>query len=306
MGGSRIWLLLLVFAASSSALASESLTAHFIDVGQGDSILLQFKDKNILIDGGMPEMGSRVESYLREQNVSSLNLMILTHPHDDHIGGLIKILEDFPVEEVIDNGQGHPSLLYKMFQSLIVQKNISCRTGQRGQEINLDKDLKIDVLSPPLPHSSGDLNLTAPSVLRIPAESVAVKIISGDMNQNSLVLRVTYREVSLLLMGDADTMTEGSLVLSGCNLSSDILKVGHHGGSSASSTAFLRSVMPDISIIEVGRDNYYGYPTQKTLNALRDVGSEIYRTDTNGNILITTDGLNYSVSAEKNLIASSL
>jgi competence protein ComEC len=299
MGGPWIWLLLLVFAASSSALASENMTAHFIDVGQGDSILLQFKDKNILIDGGMPEMGSKVESHLRDQNVSSLNLVILTHPHDDHIGGLIKILEDFPVEEVIDNGQGHPSLLYKMFQSLIVQKNISCRTVRSGQEINLDKDLKIDVLSPPLPHISGDLNLTAPSLLRIPAESVAVKIISGDMNQNSLVLRVAYREVSLLLMGDADTMTEGSLVLSGCNISSDILKVGHHGGSSASSTAFLRSVMPDISIIEVGRDNYYGYPTQKTLNALRDVGSEIYRTDTNGNILITTDGLNYSVSAEK-------
>jgi competence protein ComEC len=202
---------------------------------------------------------------------------------------------------VIDNGQGHPSLLYKMFKSQIEQKNISRRTVQMGQEISFDKDLKIDVLSPPLPHYSGELNRTAPSVLKIPAESVAVKIISGDLNQNSLVLRVTYGVVSLLLMGDADTVTEGSLVLSGCNISSDILKVGHHGGSSASSTPFLRSVMPDISIIEVGRDNYYGYPTQKTLTALRDAGSEIYRTDTNGNITITTDGLNYSVSTEKDI-----
>lgn len=293
-----IWLILLISAAMSSALGGENLTAHFIDVGQGDCILMTLGEKSILIDGGSPKMGQRVESYLREQNVSSLDLVILTHPHDDHMGGLIKILEDLPVEEVIESGQTDSSLLYKMFKSLIDQNNISHRTVQRGQEIVLDMDLKIDVLSPPLP-TSRDLNNSSPIVLKIPAETVAVKIISGNMNQNSLVLRVEYGIVSFLLMGDADTVTEGSLATSGCNLSSNILKVGHHGGSSASSAPFLRCVMPEISIIQVGRENFYGYPTQETLNALQEVGSEIYRTDLSGNIVITTDGLNYSVSAEK-------
>lgn len=293
-----IWLILLISAAMSSALGGENLTAHFIDVGQGDCILMTLGEKSILIDGGSPKMGQRVESYLREQNVSSLDLVILTHPHDDHMGGLIRILEDLPVEEVIESGQTDSSLLYKMFKSLIDQNNISHRTVQRGQEIFLDIDLKIDVLSPPLPSSAG-LNNSSPVVLKIPAETVAVKIISGNMNQNSLVLRVEYGIVSFLLMGDADTVTEGSLATSGCNLSSNILKVGHHGGSSASSAPFLRCVMPEISIIQVGRENFYGYPTQETLNALQEVGSEIYRTDLDGNIVITTDGLNYSVSAEK-------
>ncbi len=294
-----IWLILLISAAMSSALGGENLTAHFIDVGQGDCILMTLGEKSILIDGGSPKMGQRVESYLREQNVSSLDLVILTHPHDDHMGGLIRILEDLPVEEVIESGQTDSSLLYKMFKSLIDQNNISHRTVQRGQEIVLDMDLKIDVLSPPLP-TSRDLNNSSPIVLKIPAETVAVKIISGNMNQNSLVLRVEYGIVSFLLMGDADTVTEGSLATSGCNLSSNILKVGHHGGSSASSAPFLRCVMPEISIIQVGRENFYGYPTQETLNALQEVGSEIYRTDLSGNIVITTDGLNYSVSTEKN------
>ncbi|MGV8175601.1 MAG: ComEC/Rec2 family competence protein [Methanothrix sp.] len=295
-----IWLILLISAAMSSALGGENLTAHFIDVGQGDCILMTLEEKSILIDGGSLKMGQMVESYLREQNVSRLDRVILTHPHDDHMGGLIKILEDLPVEEVIESGQTDSSLLYKMFKSLIDQKNISHRRVQRGQEIVLNDDLKIDVLSPPLP-SSPDLDNSSPIVLKIPAETVAVQIISGNINQNSLVLRVEYGNVSFLLMGDADTVTEGSLAASGCcNLSSNILKVGHHGGSSASSAPFLRCVMPEISIIQVGKDNFYGYPTQETLNALQEVGSEIYRTDRSGNIVITTDGLNYSVSTEKN------
>jgi competence protein ComEC len=299
-GSSWIRLILLIFAVSSAALASENLTAHFIDVGQGDCTLLQFNGKNILIDGGIQEMGPRVETYLRNHGVSSLDLLILTHPHDDHIGGLIQVLKDLPVKQVLDNGQSHPSLIYEIFLTLIDQKNISYNAVRRGQKINLDKDLKIDVLSPPLYIFSGDLSQNSPAILKNPWESVVVRTLSGDLNQNSLVLKVTYGEISFLLMGDADTVAESSLISSGCDLKSDVLKVGHHGGTSASSTAFLKLVMPAISIIEVGKANYYGYPTQKTLSALQGVGSKIYRTDTSGNIIITTDGLNYSLSTKKN------
>jgi beta-lactamase superfamily II metal-dependent hydrolase len=267
--------ILLFLAISSVAFASENLTAHFIDVGQGDSILLQFDGKNVLIDGGIQEMGPRVETYLRNHGVSSLDLLVATHPHEDHIGGLITILKDFSIKQVLDSGQPDSSQVYETFLTLIDQKNILYKVAQRGQKINLDTNLKIDVLSPP------------------------PTLFSNDLNQNSIVLKVTYNKVSFLLMGDAGFEAENSIKAAGYDLKSDILKVGHHGSSSASGTAFLAKVKPAISIIEVGTGNDYGHPTQKTLNALQSIGSEIYRTDTNGNIVITTDGTSYSISSQK-------
>ena len=267
--------ILLFLAVSSVAFASENLTAHFIDVGQGDSILLQFDGKNVLIDGGIQEMDPRVETYLKTHGVSSLDLLVATHPHEDHIGGLITILKDFPVKQVLDSGQPDSSQVYETFLTLIDQKNILYKVAQRGQKINLDTNLKTDVLSPPS------------------------TLFSDDLNQNSIVLKVTYNKVSFLLMGDAGFEAENSIKAAGYDLKSDILKVGHHGSSSASGTSFLAKVKPAISIIEVGTGNDYGHPTQKTLNALQSIGSEIYRTDTNGNIVITTDGTSYSISSQK-------
>jgi competence protein ComEC len=173
--------ILLFFAVSSVSLASENLTAHFLDVGQGDSILLQFDEKNVLIDGGTQEMGPRVETYLRNHGVSTLDLLVSTHPHEDHIGGLTTILKDFPVKQVLDSAQPHPSQNYETFLTLTDQKKILYNVAQRGQKINLDTNLKIEVLSPPK------------------------KLFLDDLNQNSIVLKVTYNKVSFLLMGDADS-----------------------------------------------------------------------------------------------------
>jgi len=297
---SWISLLFFIFAfASTTASAAENLSAHFIDVGQGDSILLQFKNKSLLIDGGPPGMGSLVEEYLRAQNISRLDLLILSHPHDDHIGGLIAVLEELPVKKVMDNGENDSSLIYKRFRALIEKKNISYAPAHAGQEIDIDPALKMEVLWPPQGGVSGRMNLSHQAAIKNPWESIVVRTLSGDMNQRSMVLRITYIQTSLLFMADADTVVEKSLVTSGCNLSSQILKVGHHGGTSASSPDFLRRVMPMVSIISVGEGNYYGYPTGRTLHALQAVGSSIYRTDTCGSIKITTDGLNYSISPEK-------
>ena len=267
---------LLVAVSAATVSASENLTVHFIDVGQGDSELLQFAGKNVLIDGGTPEMGSRVESYLRGHGVSSLDLVVATHPHDDHIGGLLTILNDLLVGQVLDSGQTHTSQTFENYLNLIDRKNILFNTAERGQKIDIDPAIKIEVLSPPATHFAGD-----------------------DLNQNSVVLKVTYNKVSFLFMGDAGFMAENSLLASGYDLKSDVLKVGHHGSSSASGSAFLAKVKPTSSIIEVGAGNDYGHPTQKTLSALQSVGSKTYRTDTNGNIVITTDGTSYSISTQK-------
>lgn len=266
---------LIVAVSAATVSASENLVVHFLDVGQGDSELLQFDGKNVLIDGGTQDMGPRVESYLRNHGVKSLDLVVATHPHEDHIGGLMTVLNDYTVKQVLDSGQAHTSQTFENYLNLIDKKNIPFETAQRGQTINLDPKLKIEVISPP----------TTP--------------FSDDLNQNSIVLKVTYNKVSFLFMGDAGLEAENSIMTTGYNLKSDILKVGHHGSSSASGSSFLAKVKPSISIIEVAAGNDYGHPTQKTLSALQKTGSKIYRTNLNGNIVVTTDGQSYSVTTEK-------
>jgi len=280
----QVALLSILVAAlfSATAIASNNLTVHFLDVGQGDSELIQFNNKNILVDGGVQDMGPRVESYLRDHGVSSLDLVVATHPHEDHVGGLITILRDFPVQQVLDSGQPGTSQTYESFLTLIDKKNIPYKIAERGQTIDLDPSLKIEVLSPPATH------------------------FSDDLNQNSIVLKITYNLVSFLLMGDAGFDAENSIIVAGYDLKSTILKVGHHGSSSATGQAFLNAVQPAVSIIEVGAGNDYGHPTQQTLGALQRAGSATYWTDLDGNIVVTTDGVSYTVSTQKQSAASTV
>jgi competence protein ComEC len=189
---------LLVAVSAATVSASENLSVHFLDVGQGDSILLQFNNKNVLIDAGTQDMGQRVESYLRDHGVSSLDLVVATHPHEDHIGGLITILNDIPIKQVLDSGQVHTTQTYENFLTLVDQKNIPFAVAERGQTIDLDPRLKIEVLSPP------------------------ATLFAGDLNQNSVVLKVTYNKVSFLLAGDAGFQAEDSIMAAGYDLKSDI------------------------------------------------------------------------------------
>lgn len=258
----------------STVDSKENLLVHFLDVGEGDSILLQFAGKNVLIDGGEPNMGSRVVSYLKDHGVSGLDLVVATHPHSDHIGGLIEVLKTFPVKQVLDSGQKNTSQIYENFLTIIDQKNIPFKIAERGQKINLDPRLNINVLSP-------------------------TKIKLGDLNDNSIVLKLTYGNVSFLFVGDAGKPEENSLLSSGYNLHANILKVGHHGSSESSSPKFLQVVSPKVSIIETGANNQYGDPAPVTLKSLGKIGSTIYRTDLNGNIDVTSNGMTYSVSVQK-------
>ena len=265
--------ILTVLLVAVSASASENLTVHFIDVGQGDSELLQFNGKNVLIDAGEQDMGPRVESYLRSHGVSSLDLLVATHPHEDHIGGLITILNDIPIKQVLDSGQTHTTQTFENYLNLIDQKNILFNIAERGQTIDLDPAIKIEVLSPSA-------------------------TLFDNLNENSIVLKVTYNKVSFLLAGDAGFEAEDSMA-AGYDLKSTVLKVGHHGSSSSTGTSFLSEVRPEVAVIEVGAGNDYGHPTSKTLSALQNTGSKIYRTDLDGNIVITTDGQTYTVTTEK-------
>lgn len=251
------------------------LTVHFINVGQGDSILLKIGDKAMLIDGGPHAAGPTVASYLRSQGVNTIDVLVSTHPHEDHIGGLLTVLNEFPVKQVVDSGQTTSSQTYESYLTLIDQKNIPYRVGGRGQTIDLIPSLGIQILSPP----SGSIN-------------------NDDLNQNSIVLKVTHGNVKFLFMGDAGSDAENSIMSSSHDLKSDAFKVAHHGSKYASSSTFLSNVNPGISVIEVGH-NSYGHPAPETLNRLAAIGSTVYRTDNNGNIVITSDGSTYTVSIQR-------
>jgi len=250
-----------------------NLTMSVIDVGQGDSILLTFPhNESLLIDGGKEVEGPMVVSYLHSVGITHLNGIVATHPDSDHIGGLITVLDSVQVDHVYDVGLPKSSATYATFLQLVAQKNISYTQSRAGDSIAMDSDTTILIVNPPQPISA----------IEVPD------------NDHSIVVKVTYQRVSYLLTGDAESSAEARMI-SMYNCSAYVLKVGHHGSSSASSATFLRAVMPHIAVISVGANNSYGHPAPQTLARLAAVNSMVYRTDKQGTIIVTTNGLTVDV-----------
>lgn len=250
-----------------------NLTVHFIDVGQGDSMLVRTGDKNMLIDGGRRDAGPKLSSYLKSQGVTTIDVLVSTHPHADHIGGLLTILKEYPVKRVVDSGTVHPSQTYESYLKLIDQLDIPYTVGEAGQTIGLSPGVNVEVLAPPASKNK------------------------GGINENSIVLKVTHGNVTFLLMGDAGITEEMYLMSSGYDLKSDVYKVPHHGSRHSANVSFIYRVMPEVSVIEVG-PNKYGHPAPKTLAILKDAGSVIYSTDLNGNVVVTSDGRSFTVTPQ--------
>ena len=250
------------------------LFVYFLDVGQGDATLFVTEGKTILIDAGDTDAGDRLVADIRKLGINGIDLLVATHPHADHIGGMQTVLGAFPVGQVLDAGVPYPSPLYEHFLETIDRKNIPYRVAEQGQTIAVDPSLRVAVLSPPS-QRYGD-----------------------DPNDNPVVLRITYGMTDVLMTGDLGGEPEDALVRSGYPLDAEILKVGHHGSSSSTSAAFLARVRPELAVISVGKDNPYGHPHTDTINLLRNTGTAVYRTDRDGTIVIRTDGMSYSVKTE--------
>lgn len=257
-----------------STLSGQNLTVHFLDVGQGDSILIEYNNKSTLIDAGESDKGKVVSDYLHDQGISTLDYVVATHPHSDHIGGMNEILNNFQIKHFVDSGYPYTSKTYENMLTTIDKKNIPFETPKRGDKINFAPGINVEVLNP------------------------GTTYYSDDPNQNSIVLKLTDKNVSFLLMGDAGLEAENDIMKAGYDVSADVLKVGHHGSRTASGTSFISAVNPLVSVIEVGAGNDYGHPHTETLERLQKT-SKVYRTDLDGTVTITTDGSTYSVTTQK-------
>ena len=268
----KAWILLIFVSFIFSAAFADSriLKIHFLDVGEGDSILIEAPNGGIaLIDAGNLITGSRVIEYLNKNNIYDLDYLIFTHPHLDHIGGAFPVLQMIEVKNIYDNGENLFALAkrsdtYRWYDDLVRKSNKYSALGA-GDSLALG-EVKLKVLWPPKP------------------------LIFSDFNTNSLIIVVEYRTFSCLLTGDLTSPAEAELLKKEGGLGADVLKVGHHGSADANSQEFLKAVSPKISVVSVNKDNIRGYPSSEVIQRLEKISSEVYRTDINGDIIIQTEG----------------
>lgn len=241
------------------------LQVHFLDVGQADSTLLVSPGgPSILIDGGNNGDGPAIVSYLKSLGVKELSAIVATHPHEDHIGGLDLVLQSIPTKTVyMPNAPSNT----KTFEDFIAAVNSSGATKVQAK-------------------AGVTLNVPGITGVFLAPNNTSYK----ELNNYSAVLKVTYGKVSFLFEGDAEDISEAEMLKNGQDLNVNVLKVGHHGSKSSTTSAFLKAVSPEQAIISVGTDNDYGHPTQIILDRLATAGVNVYRTDQLGTIVLTTDG----------------
>ncbi|MDD5591278.1 MAG: MBL fold metallo-hydrolase [Dehalococcoidales bacterium] len=281
------WVLLLLAAVAmllwlfAVTAPDDNLHVSFLDVGQGDAILIQKGDQQVLIDGGPSpqkiglELGEKMPFWDR-----TIEMVVLTHPSADHVTGLVEVLNRYNVEQVLYPDLAYVSGIYDEWLRLVRQKGDKYSFVRAGQQIDLGGGVLLEVLNPPRP-------------LLVGTES--------DIDNNGIVLRLSMGEISFLLTADTMWEAELELVHSRAKLNSTILKVGHHGSTTSTTPQFLVVVNPSIAVISVGSDNEYGHPADGVIKRLEEtigVGN-IYCTIDDGTIEFITDGERMWLKKEK-------
>ena len=248
----------------------KEMKVHFIDVGQADSIFIELPDgKNMLIDAGNNADGAFVARYLSDRGVTRINYLIGTHPHADHIGGLDTIINEFDIVNVLMPKVSYNTKTYEDVLKAVKNKGLRIISPVAGEYCVEVSNYKIEVLAP------------------CEAEY-------EDINNYSIVVKITIGERSFLFCGDAEALSEEQM-LERFDIGADVVKLGHHGSATSSSEAFLDAVNPEYAVIMCGADNDYGHPHEQTLDRLAKRGIGLYRTDINGTIVMTTDGQSIDV-----------
>ena len=238
----------------------------YIDVGQADSILIQTSDQNMLIDAGNSEDGSKLVNYFNSLNIDEFNYVFATHAHEDHIGGMSKIIENFKIDRYFMPDVITTTKTFEDTLDALNSKNIRLETPTIGDNFDLG-DAKIQVLF--------------------------VGTDTDDLNNDSIVLKINYHNNNFLFMGDATTKVESAIIND--DLKANVLKVGHHGSNTSTSKEFLNKVKPNYAIISVGLNNNYNLPSNKIIERLQDKNIKVYRTDESGTIIVYSDGDNINI-----------
>ncbi|VYT82718.1 MBL fold metallo-hydrolase [Clostridium tertium] len=259
-----------IFNSNDDYTNPNEIKVHFIDVGQGDSILVQVNNKTMLIDSGPKDEKEKLITYLNSLNLETIDYLIATHPHEDHIGNMAYIINKYKIDK---------------FYAPKVSNNTSA--FENMTESLSRKGLKINILKA----NTSSINLGENTTIEVFTPNLSTY---ENINNYSPIIKVSYKKVSFLFTGDAEDVLEKEVINESYNLKSDILKVGHHGSSTSTSKEFFDKIDPSIAIISVGKDNTYGHPTNETLNTLSSV--EVYRTDIKGTIVISSNGKSISTS----------
>ncbi|PKM91044.1 MBL fold metallo-hydrolase [Candidatus Falkowbacteria bacterium HGW-Falkowbacteria-1] len=248
---------------------NRNLKVYFLDVGQGDAIFIQTPNKqNIIIDMGS-EKGVKELNKIIPWWSKNIDMAIITHPHDDHIAGFPLLIKKYKIKKIIFTGASYSSPLYQEVLKIIDEKNLNLLIPQPEQNIKIDENCYLKFL--------------------FPIDSMAGKEMES-LNNSSIVIQLICKNSIFLFTGDAEEEIEKKILEKNYDLKSDVLKVGHHGSISSTNQEFLNKIDPKIAIIMVGKNNKFNHPSLRTINKLKKIGAETFRTDLNGNILIISNG----------------
>lgn len=250
------------------------LEVHFIDVGQGDSILIKNGAKAMLIDAGDNGYGETVVNYLKQQGIKRLDYVIGTHPHSDHVGGLDDVIDSFDIGNVIMPNVVHNTKTYEDVLLAIKNKGLKITTPIVGSDYQLGDSV---------------FTILAPSSEKY-----------SNVNNYSVAIRLAFIDHSFLFTGDAERLSENEMLATGLNLEADVLKVGHHGSDTSTTPDFLKRVNPKYAVIQVGENNRYNHPDSIVISRLKQAGIQTFRNDYHGTIIVRSDGNAITFQTEKN------
>ena len=247
---------------------SENIKIHYIDVGQGDSILIQCGEHNMLIDAGTNSSEEDLISYLDSLNIQKFDYLVGTHTHEDHIGGMDKIVKKYDFDSILFPKTTSNTKTFENFVTEVKNKNKKLTAPDTTKTYILG-DATFEILSP-------------------------LKDEYEDQNNYSIVIKLKYKDTSFLFTGDAEKLVEEDILDTNKDISADVIKIGHHGSSTSTSEEFLKKVNPKYAVISLGKDNSYGHPHKETIELLENYNIKTYRTDELGTIICTSDGKNIS------------